>query len=98
MIPVQVELTGFMILLGAADKLSLTVVISTRHRKDIEAHTQHYPWLSSMMEAGRLLFADHVVELMELALEGELRKCIDRDGCQSSVSMCSPYMMRSLFR
>lgn len=67
----QVEFTHLFVMLEVAHKLDLTVIIPRRHKKQIEAHAQGHPWLSSMIGEERLWYADHIVELLELALEGE---------------------------
>lgn len=69
----QVSLSGLLLKLKAANDLGITVVVPRRQLEDLLAlrEKEGYAWLLSMMEDRRLLYADNVMELLELLLEGE---------------------------
>lgn len=71
----QVCFKGLIKKLKAAYDLDLTVIVPKRQEKDIVSyinlHQEDEPWLAVMADCGNILFAEDVLELLELALEGE---------------------------
>lgn len=66
------DLSSLLLKLQVADKEDLTVIVPTRQRADLLAYMrkEKYSWLKWMFEKGFLLFADDVLELLELILDG----------------------------
>lgn len=56
-----------------ADKEALTVIVPTRQRADLLSYMvkDEYSWLTAMFEKGLLLFANDILELLELILDGK---------------------------
>lgn len=67
----QVNLKCLFWKLKAANDLELTVIVPEQHRADLLNQANQYPWVLIMIALDRLLFADNVMELLELGLEGE---------------------------
>lgn len=53
-----------------ADELSVTAIISERHRPQIIKECLTKEWLKSMLERQMIKFVKDVMELLEAALEG----------------------------